>query len=76
MRRYHKPPIKVWEGNHGFVRCMYDEETANLWLEVGNGFGGNVPDDLFYCKININGFWKSLVEFMRSKENEAHKIKG
>lgn len=68
MKKYSKSPVKVWEDKRGLVRCLFDEDTANIWLEVGNGFGGNISDDLFYCKININGFWKSLAEFMRTKE--------
>lgn len=64
-RKKHNLPEQVWEAKNKLTRVMWDGDTANLYIEVGTGW---MPDFPFYMKINLNGFWHELCEFMRSKE--------
>lgn len=64
-RKKHNPPEQVWESTNKLTRVMWDGDSANLYIEVGNGWMVDFP---FYMKVNLNGFWHDLVEFMKSKE--------
>lgn len=54
-------PQQVWIDETKLIEIMYFPDVKKLYLMVGHLSGR------FYFRVEINGFWHALCEFMENK---------
>jgi hypothetical protein len=71
--RYRKEkPTLIWKSKNGFMSVYFDEHSdgfgePEMYMELGSERVGH-EWGMFYSKINLNGFWVAISEYIQHRE--------